>query len=168
MSWVCPYCKRQHNNIAQWTYVNGHEVRGFCSDSCLNSFKALHDNGGSRGGGSSSSGVTDADVLMAFTGAVITAPFKILGGAGKLVGKGIKTAQRAHARKKAEEQAQTDAVLEMIRANVESQNQVDEAGFSEEDEYSQTAAAVQARFCGDCGTRLEAGEKFCGNCGAKL
>jgi hypothetical protein len=42
MSWVCPYCKRQHNEIAKWTFVNGRKVSGFCSDSCLESYNAEH------------------------------------------------------------------------------------------------------------------------------
>jgi hypothetical protein len=42
MSWVCPYCKRQHNEIAGFAYVNGIEVNGFCSDSCKQAYVAEH------------------------------------------------------------------------------------------------------------------------------
>jgi hypothetical protein len=33
---------------------------------------------------------------------------------------------------------------------------------------AKAASAAAPRFCGECGTRFEPGEKFCGNCGAKI
>jgi hypothetical protein len=44
MAWVCPYCKRQHNKIASSYTLNGVEVKGFCSDSCLSAYRAEHPN----------------------------------------------------------------------------------------------------------------------------
>lgn len=53
MGWKCPECHMSHNETAQWCVVNGQKVTGFCSDECLESYKAKYDTGGnsSSGGG---------------------------------------------------------------------------------------------------------------------
>jgi hypothetical protein len=44
MGWVCPYCKRQHNETAGFYVLNGVTVEGFCSNSCLSAYSAEHPN----------------------------------------------------------------------------------------------------------------------------
>jgi len=42
MSWKCPWCKVEHNKIAEWTMHNGQKVTGFCSDSCVSAYRAAY------------------------------------------------------------------------------------------------------------------------------
>jgi len=40
--WKCPYCKLEHNRTAQWIIHNGRKVQGFCSDECVNAYRAKY------------------------------------------------------------------------------------------------------------------------------
>ena len=48
MAWKCPECRINHNNIAQWAIINGKKVTGFCSDGCLNTYRAKHPETGKK------------------------------------------------------------------------------------------------------------------------